>query len=1010
MKRWIAYTNRFLAACLMLVLPGGCTDESLVKSGNRTGKTVMVSLQVSLPPAVDPVAGMKQAAQVSRSGQSGQSAQTQQDGKGGAAFTAYLEQTQPETGTKASGGTTELHNLWLFQFNADGSINGDPQQLSDATAAVNDRATLEVPLVVATGQTLYLLVLGPKLEHDFSSVRTLDELEKSSFEYLTSEGGSDKSLVTSDADVPFAGKVTGVTVSDIDSGQHGLVDYNTPDGFTGAIEIRRLMARITLHYKFEVENYRLQGLKLLNVSKTIRLTNPDKNTEDADDYGALESVLEGEEADADGFRTQTWYVAQNRRGTVAGIVTEDKRYYKVDGSTVSGSAPPLGTQIEAWAYSTGGSDKYAIYQMYVGNNNTDNFDVESNHFYNLRTSINAEIESAKNDERIRAYTAEQSINFRASAIVSGTAGPYDKPDTKFKYDLDAHCDTRPINIKAHGRTITVGVYTDEAATMLASPANSWLRLSSSSNYTDAYNNTKEPLNTSVTTKTILPTEVKLYLYSDEYLYPDDGTLPDTGAAGLDNKRSLYVKITTATEGEEGAVTSEATTIYRMDQRPAIYCGPFGGEKKDGVYTKGLLCEQIKESSIQYSENKAQQKKSIYPGYYNVNTFTSGYGTNDLDNGKTATRKLSENSNNLTMNNGISTYVPALQKDASGHVLLYQYQYGYTFAARSCYDLNRDENGNGIIDEDELIWYLPATNQLIGIYVGNYVDNVSSIVGVSTTERSGTNPSNFTQLYSNTITGQSKSASTGRTCVRDIPVRGGSQQVEIYTDARSNKYAAINLKDMPRNVEDRNSNDNFYATVKLYTDESTPAVGPDGNDVYVNRIVRHYVSSSSIQDPDKSLSRRFLLSPDCVNKDGTTSGSVYTMTWAEANGYQNTANSQRVDKTPPSASAAMTGCSAYRGKDGQDEKGTWRVPTHREGAIIIAFQKELEATVSETGFGGFSKSATTPTKYWLATEFYSSTTAFYMSFATVATDNSLDSYNTPKSNMCYLRCIRDVEVE
>ena len=32
------------------------------------------------------------------------------------------------------------------------------------------------------------------------------------------------------SNVPFAGKVTGVTVSDIDSGKHGLVEYNTPEG------------------------------------------------------------------------------------------------------------------------------------------------------------------------------------------------------------------------------------------------------------------------------------------------------------------------------------------------------------------------------------------------------------------------------------------------------------------------------------------------------------------------------------------------------------------------------------------------------------------------------------------------------------------------------------------------------------------------------------------------------------------------------------------------------------
>lgn len=71
----------------------------------------------------------------------------------------------------------KLHNLWLFQFNEDGSMNGNPHKLSDTATAINDMLTIDVPLVVAENQTLYLLVLGPKLDYDMSGVRTLDELK-----------------------------------------------------------------------------------------------------------------------------------------------------------------------------------------------------------------------------------------------------------------------------------------------------------------------------------------------------------------------------------------------------------------------------------------------------------------------------------------------------------------------------------------------------------------------------------------------------------------------------------------------------------------------------------------------------------------------------------------------------------------------------------------------------------------------------------------------------------------
>lgn len=92
-----------------------------------------------------------------------------------------LEEEQEEyatnSTTRVSDGTTSLHNLWLFQFHENGSINGKPHKLSDVETAINDMTTIDVPLVVADNQTLYLLVLGPKLDYDMSEVETLDDLK-----------------------------------------------------------------------------------------------------------------------------------------------------------------------------------------------------------------------------------------------------------------------------------------------------------------------------------------------------------------------------------------------------------------------------------------------------------------------------------------------------------------------------------------------------------------------------------------------------------------------------------------------------------------------------------------------------------------------------------------------------------------------------------------------------------------------------------------------------------------
>ena len=83
--------------------------------------------------------------------------------------------------------------------------------------------TIDVPLVVSENQTLYLLVLGPKLNYDMSGVSTLDELKNWSFDYLINVEGHTQSLITADDEVPLAGEVSGVTVVDIDGGKRCLL-------------------------------------------------------------------------------------------------------------------------------------------------------------------------------------------------------------------------------------------------------------------------------------------------------------------------------------------------------------------------------------------------------------------------------------------------------------------------------------------------------------------------------------------------------------------------------------------------------------------------------------------------------------------------------------------------------------------------------------------------------------------------------------------------------------------
>ena len=101
----------------------GCTKDGLNEfgPGNATGKVVMVSLNVSLPPIEEttPTGRYPTVKPFFKN-----------ENNSDSSFTVVLEQEQRTAATRVSDGTTKLHNLWLFQFNEDGSMNLNPNSLT----------------------------------------------------------------------------------------------------------------------------------------------------------------------------------------------------------------------------------------------------------------------------------------------------------------------------------------------------------------------------------------------------------------------------------------------------------------------------------------------------------------------------------------------------------------------------------------------------------------------------------------------------------------------------------------------------------------------------------------------------------------------------------------------------------------------------------------------------------------------------------------------------------------
>ena len=1051
-------TNIIIVMAIMALT--SCVREELLSSSRNgeEGESVKVELSFKIPPASSP--------------QELQSRSMSTDN----AFSVEFFKEASLTKTR-SGEVAELYNLWLFQFHSDGSIHGSPQQVSDQVTMVNEMALLNVTLRVGTDQTLYIVALGKKVTvaSNLMEVRTIKELENLQLDYVDNRNGLYYSRITNESEIPYAGAAKGISVNKTGNSDNGEIVYGTPDGFSGGIEVKRLVSRITLKHKFDVTENTLEGMRLLKVPTKLCI-NPasaDKDVIDNIPMADLESdnAFGDADKDTDGFFTSQWYVAQNKQGTISNIVSERDRYRKVtDGS---GKAPEAGTNIEAWSYSKSDRKLYTVHQIYVGNNNTNNFDVEINSYYDLRTIINS---VDLNDGRIRSYTAVQKVYLSSSSYPTSSGSGTGTITGKTNVYFDAHYGWRPVIIYAQGRKVTVGIYKDAQCTQLAnmnSPTENWLQLSSYPNYTEVVRNGgANVLTNQIETNIFVPTRFKLYLYADEYITDENGVITDPefdrnkvyNAAtnylptNFVSERTLYVKVTTEDITAEGT-SQKREGKYTIKQKQGHYVGLFGGDIEDGQYTKGLIIDAFNENNFQIDDEIATAFY-MYSGYYNVMTNYVWKEGEDPEtnyrsfmNGKQATFNLATNPKNYVVNNGQESIIPPMRK-INGNIDLYQYNYYNSFQARFCHDLNRDKNGNGVIDylpddpeKNEFEWYLPSTYQAFGILTsaGTIIYDAPNALAL---ERNATLATGWMMEG-----GGWYSSNTGKNswkwvrCVRDIPVppeRKTGTKVTTYID-NGDTYALIDLSTLPYGITDRTTAEGkteLYEELDLYSystkgteyDPENPqkdASQPLGKKVFRGR--KNYPPSKTtttvtLQTLVSSFSSpRFIVSPTDVYNDGDTksnsassilqdtegtpqSNSI-TMTWAEANGRLNTANSQGWNIP---SKAMNTGCYAYKGKSGKDEPGSWRVPNSRELSMILVFAHELERFSSETGFQKLyeAKAANYLSNgYWSSTE--QSSTLYSLDKATsglIDVNYGLTIYegaNKTSTDKNRLRCIKDI---
>lgn len=883
-------------------------------------------------------------------------------------FVVSFAPTSSKPTARASSGQTSLYNLWVLQFNnAGGTLKAT--KIANTPAPVKDMVTIDTELYAGTDQTLYLVSLGKSYSDvDLSDIKNVTELEKYTLDYMKYENGVSVPRVTKDEDVPYWGHQKGVDIIQLGEGGKGYIKYDPVNNFDGGISMRAMLAKLTLDLSYSVSGY---SPLYLTVNKVPTKFAVNSQVYMPTSFIDLDAVLLDADNLKDGERlTHTWYLPPNPQGKVDAVTSQALRYFYVTPKgEAKGLAPVNGTYINLCASDTKTANNYAYYYIFLGCNTTNDFNVFPASYYNMRSDINVPPDG--NDGRVISNTLKQTIDIAVSAV-SQYYGSLFRVGTN--HDIDAHTGMRPIEITMLRGSVSISVLESEKSDAPISQESSWLRLSTYSNYTDAYNErlkgNPNGLNTSLTLHANIPKISRLYIYNDEY---EKYIMDDPNDSK--EKRSLYIRF--IFHAESGA--TDRYTV-RMDQRPAFYVGQFGGNirNKDGSYPQGLAFEAIKETA-----GPSCKYLSYYPsgisllrGYYGTEwgKLAAEYDVENKVSGWTATRFLSENQLHFPLETlGKPVDAP---RWINGAPDLYQYTYSNNngFSVRYCYDKNRDSNGNGRIDDDELIWYMPSYYQNLAINFNYYGDNeiIRTLFSADAHGRYSTTMYDANRAYNvyNDIT-----------CPRNMDL------------AQSNEERCV------RSVKQLPANTSFPTGAKVSTEDGYAVIDATGfiSGSYVDntatsfftylnngRVKRHAFRMRSIADPieqSKKVSARFRVAPSDLPTE---------MTWAEASGFDSTGNLSEINM---SLKAEETGCAAY----GSANPGKWRLPTGRE-LVLIEMMEEALAKTSDTGF----QKLTAGKSYWSATEKNGSSAYLLVAYRYVDED-----VLHLKSKANSVRCIQDL---
>lgn len=199
----------------------------------------------------------------------------------------------------------------------------------------------------------------------------------------------------------------------------------------------------------------------------------------------------------------------------------------------------------------------------------------------------------------------------------------------------------------------------------------------------------------------------------------------------------------------------------------------------------------------------------------------------------------------------------------------------------------------------------------------------------------------------------------------LPLAAMAQRVEAYEDEHGDFYYTVYGYGLPREVVKKNSEMRASMYNGVFRRHHT------------TKLIEGAIDDTYIEGYNCNLkiSFAYAIAPYNVDIDGEHTTSTDGLTWTQASGWDSTMDDQGASMNlygtgEGSATAKVaetsTGCAAYRGINGEDAPGTWRLPTQREAMVMLTIIDQVVNNPDARVTNYIDE-----TEVWTATEFFGS---------------------------------------